>query len=265
MLPKSDKPAVKQNTMGWMTTYTDLMTLLLTFFVLLLSLSIIDNRKKRLALNSLVGAFGFKPGGHSVMGSEKGENVTVGAAPIAKEQIDFEQLQNIAFKNGLENDVSITREAERIIINIGNRVLFEDRSFHLEEDGLRFLSEMATVLKDAPGRIELRGYADPTETNLESDPLRAGMLLSTKRAFAVYHFLHSDGKIPFPKMVSHGFGSQPLRRSTQQIGKPLNRQVEIICDYRIKIPYHLKNKRSLKSILLDFKGFLFNLERRSGG
>ena len=57
---------------AWMSTYTDLMILLLTFFVLLLSLSSIDKKRKRVALNSLVGAFGFKPGGQSILGKPKG-------------------------------------------------------------------------------------------------------------------------------------------------------------------------------------------------
>ncbi|RLB14628.1 MAG: flagellar motor protein MotB, partial [Deltaproteobacteria bacterium] len=70
------KQEQSQNTNSWLTTYTDLMILLLTFFVLLISISVVDANKQRVALNSLVGAFGFKPGGHSVIGVKKGMNIT---------------------------------------------------------------------------------------------------------------------------------------------------------------------------------------------
>ena len=48
---------------GWMVTFADLMTLLLTFFVLLLSMSTLDNQKVKLALGSLRGALGVLEGG----------------------------------------------------------------------------------------------------------------------------------------------------------------------------------------------------------
>ncbi len=48
---------------GWMVTFADLMTLLLTFFVLLLSMSTLDNQRIKLALGSLRGALGVLEGG----------------------------------------------------------------------------------------------------------------------------------------------------------------------------------------------------------
>ena len=48
---------------AWMVTFADLMTLLLTFFVLLLSMSTLDNQKVKLALGSLRGALGVLEGG----------------------------------------------------------------------------------------------------------------------------------------------------------------------------------------------------------
>jgi len=59
------QPEQRINSNAWITTYTDLMTLLLTFFVLLLSMAVITEEKRMVALNSVTGAFGFKPGAQS--------------------------------------------------------------------------------------------------------------------------------------------------------------------------------------------------------
>jgi chemotaxis protein MotB len=264
-MSKPDKEEKSQDTNAWMTTYTDLMTLLLTFFVLLLSLSVIDSRKQRVALNSLIGAFGFKPGAQSVMGTDKGTNITTASAPLTKEEIDFERLQNIVFKNGLESDVDIMRDGEKIVVSLSDRVLFDQGSTELNPDSLKFLSELTTILRDVPGIIEFRGYADTAESVFDADPLKVGMNLSAERALAAYHFLHDREKVPHDKMVAHGFGSRPSKKRAHGIEKGFNRQVEIVCDYRAKIPYRLREKESEKNILLDFKGFMFNLKDKKGG
>jgi chemotaxis protein MotB len=266
-MARSKKAENKINTNGWMTTYTDLMTLLLTFFVLLLSLSVIDSRKKRDALNSLVGAFGFKSGAQSVIGSAKGINVTVGSAPLSKEEVNFESLKNISFKNGFESEMMVTREGERIIIALSNKVLFRPESDELDERRLAFLSELADVLREVPRLVELRGYADPTEMLLDPEGFKKRMLLSSRRAHNAYKFFETRGDVDPGKMVAHGFGTVPPMRASPGEKSGFNRQVEIICDYRAKIPRALRDGRGAKGFLVDFKGFLFGLKddgRKSG-
>ncbi len=249
----------QQNTNSWITTYTDLMTLLLTFFVLLISMSVVDPNRQRVALNSLVGAFGFKPGGHSVIGVKKGKNITVGAAPLQKEQVDFERLRNITFRNGLQADVNVQTEGEKITISLNNKVLFAHDSAQLSEKGRRYLNALAPVLRQVPGLVELRGYADPTEVLFDENRLKKGSILSAERALAVYKFLNRRGKIPHKKMVAHGFGIQPQKKSSIKRTVNFNRQVKIICDYRASIPYRIKSGEKPKNYYLDFKGFFFKL------
>lgn len=258
---KSEKKQSKINYNAWMATYTDLMILLLTFFVLLLSLATIDKRRKRLALNSLVGAFGFKPGAHSILGKPKGLNITMGAAPLAEEEIQFERLRNLSLKHEMESDLSMTNQLDRIIITLNNNVLFKDGSDQISLESSEFLSEFAHALRDGPHLIELRGYTDPTETVFEKDPFRYSMYLSSKRAFAVFNFFKEKGNIPVKRMVAHGFGNNPERRGVARKRSLLNRQVEIILDYRERVPYRLKRPKRRDS-LLDFKGFFF---RTAGG
>ena len=254
-----------QNTNSWITTYTDLMTLLLTFFVLLISISVMDSRKQRIALDSLVGAFGFKPGGHSVIGKEKGANITVGASPVTKEEIDFERLRNIAFKNNLQADVKVQMEGEKIIIGLSHRVLFDKGSSKLTDRGRKFLMELAPLLRDSPGIVELRGYVDSSEVLFSEDRMRDAMLLSANRASSVYGFLKTKGKVPKKKLVAHGFGIQDIKQGVVKAPGTFNRQVEIILDYRASLPYRVKKGLRKEKLLLDFKGFLFKLKGGEDG
>ena len=239
-----------------MATYTDLMILLLTFFVLLLSLASIDKKRKRLALNSLVGAFGFKPGAHSILGKEKGLNITSGSAPLVPEDIQFERLRNIALRHGMKSDLHITRQLDRTVITFNHRVLFDPGSAQIDPDVIEFLSELADALKGGPGLIELRGYADSTEMVFQQEPLKYAMHLSTKRAMAVFDFFREKGGIPAKSMVAHGFGKNPEGAENKGKESRLNRQVEIILDYRERVPYRLK-KPGRPDSLLDFNGFFF--------
>lgn len=263
-MPQKPKEEFKADTNAWMTTYTDLCTLLLTFFVLLLSISTIDDQNRRVALKSLVGAFGFKPGAQSIIGSSEGMNITLGTAPMKPEEVAYEKLQNVVLKNTLEEEVTVQKEADRVVLTLGNRVLFPDGSSRIRDAGKRFLNDLAPVLKgDGPRLMELRGYAAHAETVFEADPGRSAVLLSTRRALAVFrHFTHEAG-IPGKDLVAHGFGRDPhLNRGKRDRGK-LDRQVQIILDFSEEVPYRMK-KRSGDSIL-DFKGFLFRFPGDAGG
>ncbi|MBN1102966.1 MAG: OmpA family protein [Deltaproteobacteria bacterium] len=251
------KPETKRNVNAWMTTYTDLMTLLLTFFVLLLSMAVITEEKRLVALNSVTGAFGFKPGAHSIIGSPKGLNVTVGGAPMRKEEVDFEMMRNIELKNAMQQDMTIIKEDERIIISLSDRVLFKPGSSRIEEDRLGFLSELREALKESPSRIELRGYVASSEMVSDEDRLTTSMMLSAGRAFSVFRFFSGKGEIPAERIVAHGFGTNAAKKGTLKETHEANRQVEIILDYRERVPYRLS--RPWRDSFLDFKGFLFKV------
>lgn len=258
-----DEP--KTDTNQWMTTYTDLTTLLLTFFVLLLSIATIDEQNRRIALNSLVGAFGFKPGAQSIIGSPEGANITLGTAPMKPEEISYEKLQNVVLRNTLEKDVTVVMESDRVILTLGHQVLFRNGSSRILPKGRVFLEELAPVLKDGrPRLIELRGFAAHPEIVFEADPDRTAMLLSTRRAVTVFRYLSQEAGISGHELVAHGFGRDPgVNRKSRDRGR-LDRQVQIILDFSEEVPYRLKHPSEEESIL-DFKGFLFRFPGDAGG
>ena len=277
------------NPFRWMTTYTDLVILLLTFFVLLISMSKVEKERKRTALASVSGTFsnrqdgqsatgasgggqggrqgnsasGNARGGQSVIGSEKGVNVTVGSAPVVAEDYDIERLRNVVLRNSLPTGVSIQKEEERIIISLASRLLFQPRSSQIEATRIRFLSDLREVLRGSPSRIELRGFADPTESMFDPDPLKTATMVAAKRALSILHFFSDGDGIPVERIVAHGFGSSPAPSGAEVKPHEQNRQVQIILDYRENLPFRLT--RTARNPLLDFKGFFFKLPEDEGG
>lgn len=240
-----------------MITFTNLMILLLAFFIVLVNMSVTDQQKKRLALNSLLGSFGLLPGGQSPIGENSGSDITMPDAPLAKLNIDIERLQNIASTNGLDSDVDINREPEKIILSLNNSILFKKGGYKITGKSADYLMKISKILKEGPGLIELRGFVDQREILLKEDASTSAMYLSTKRALAVLHFLREKCKIPIERIVAHGFGTarQAAYRHAQR-SKEWHGQVEIIVNYRQKIPYRYRIKKQ-RGHMLDFKGFLF--------
>lgn len=241
----------------WLTTYTDLVTLLFTFFLLLVSLSVTANDRRLSALNSVVGAFGLTQAGQSASGTERAEDIAAESAHADQEAVEVERIRDNAVRNAPGSQIAVLREPERTVLTLGEKVLFNQGSEKIEPQGLKFLSELAEALKKGSSSIELRGFVDPSETSTANDPLKESMMLSTRRAFAVYRFLESEGGIPGQRMVAHGFAPATRTRGIEREKAETNRQVQIILDHREKVPYRVKRPRD--AILVDFKGFLFKL------
>ena len=255
-MAKKKKIITTLDSNAWMSTYTDLMILLLTFFVLLLSLSTVDKKRKRLALNSLVGAFGFKPGGQSILGTQKGLNITTNSSPLVEEDVQFERLRNVALKHGLESELTMNKQLDRTVIVIKNKVFFKHNSSELMKENTEFLSEIVDILKEGHQLIELRGYCDTSESILEENPYKSSMILSSKRAIAMFDFFVENG-LSTGDIVAHGLG---LNHPSASKESSLNRQVEIILDYREKVPFRIRKQHD-KGGFLDFKGFFFRTAR----
>ena len=159
---KKKKQDTAVNNESSLVVFTNLMILLLAFFIVLVNLSTTEEHKKQAALNSLFGSFGFHSGGLSPVGSSEGMDITMPDAPIFKDDIKVETLQNIAAANGLSSDVEIRRAPEKIVLTLGDRILFKKGSFTISRKSMKFLKEISEFLKDGQGLIEIRGYTDKT-------------------------------------------------------------------------------------------------------
>ncbi|GLI33560.1 OmpA/MotB family protein [Desulforhabdus amnigena] len=250
---------------SWLTTFADLTTLLLTFFVLLLSMSTIDETRQRKALDSLVGAFGFLSGGRSAIGKEKGSDPREFTSPINKsEGVDIEMLKEITMQNNVDADIQVLQENDRIIIRISEKILFFPQSAEICPGIKDYLIRLASYLKSTKREIEIQGHTDIHEilkNGIYKDHIQErSWYLSSKRAQVIYTFFGQAG-VPEEQMIANGFSYYyPIVKSEQQVEMgSRNQRVDIIVGKDEIIPEALLEVRSVPAKGFSYKNFFFQV------
>lgn len=224
---KKKKAAPASGAPMWMVTYGDLMSLLLTFFVLLLSFSTIaEPQKFQDAIMSIRTALGVMP-----------DNVSMQFQPRDHTSASNERMRRMARElrrrlqvTGQETDVNVRmHEQEGILqITLPNAVLFDSGSAQLRAGSEGLMRDVAEVLAMATGAmIEVRGHTDDIPIGAGS-PFRDNFDLSYARSKSVTQSLHTIGQIPLRQFEMIACGpSQPVATNETPEGRAENRRVEL--------------------------------------
>lgn len=210
---------------GWVVTYGDMMSLLLTFFILLLSFSTISQDEFQKAMGSLKGALGVLPKSNGIISlnlrvqRNRKEEMQTAARKLA-EQLQIE---------GKEKQVKIEFDATGgLKISLPSAILFDAGSATLKPESASVLEHVAEVLGQLPDTfIEVRGHTD-NQSLTDTVRYRDNYELSYFRADAVTRQLTISGRVPINQFEIVACGpSQPLASNTTEEGRRANRRVEI--------------------------------------
>lgn len=157
-LPEDDPPP---GVPEWVVTYGDMMSLLLTFFIMLVSLSEVAGDKKYLqVLESLQKGIGYRAGRLSPPGKNFPLNSMIEQLKTLGSHSDSEQG-----RGGVKTPQSIEGKDKRVFmqrhgkpIPAGPLVLFERFDAQLSADAQRKLKSIAESLSGKPNKIEVRGH-----------------------------------------------------------------------------------------------------------
>ena len=166
---------------AWMATFSDLVTLLLTFFVMLMAMASFEDVSRVMALlrslHERLGADGFDPG---KLGSGDADNMNV-AQDMAEVTLN-PMLAKLAvsFRMQLSNElVQTDQEENELRVDLPRGAFFRTGAATVHPGGYALLAEVSDILATEPGvSVEVIGYATGDE---DSDPA----LLATDRAVAV--------------------------------------------------------------------------------
>lgn len=215
------------NSMSWLTTFNDMVTLLMVFFVLLFTLGSMDAKRFKHFQCSLQSAMGvLYEGKNAPVGLISSETVTTGdadesAADPASAPVDpFDALR---LTEGLE----AVYTPKGIQLTLNDRLLFGSGSAQLTTDGLLLLGEISRIIKPLGREIRVEGHTDDRPISTALYP--SNWELSTARAIRVVKYLIESGHIAPELLSAAGYGdSKPRVPNDSEANRASNRRVEII-------------------------------------
>ncbi|WP_139904193.1 OmpA family protein [Clostridium thermarum] len=221
----------------WLATYSDTMTLLLTFFILLYSFSSVDAQKlKQLAAslqtvftgqaNNAIFDYNMKYGEVPLVG----ENSFQDQIPIDKSTGDpsmYETVSEFIEKNKLEAVVQITEDSRGIIIQLRDNILFESGSADIKEDSKNILEKISTLVSSFPNEIIIEGHTD--NVPIHNQKFASNWELSSARAISVLKYFVEVKKIDPYRVSAHGYGEyRPVKSNDTPQNRAANRRVNIL-------------------------------------
>lgn len=214
----------------WVVTFGDMMSLLLTFFIMLVSLSEIKQEEQFQAMvQSMQQNFGYDSSRSSVIpGTAKPRNSAVAKLATQGRANKFDIMKGgnkVQAPIGDHQKVRIMRPGERTAI--GTVITFAEDSVELSEENQRALQRLALEIQGKPQVVEVRGHTSlrPAE---EFTPFADNWELAHNRSRNVAKFLVGDLKIRRKRIrISSAGESEPLHIGTDPIKLRQNPRVEV--------------------------------------
>lgn len=235
---------VNKGTATWLNTYGDMVTLLLTFFVLLFSMSTIDIAKYKAFINSMEGSIGILTGTGSTIGEGSEIGNGINQLPDLEKylsetspEIDlkrFEELQkmysdfkNFVTENQLQDAIDVDLGDHFVTVTFKDGILFDSGKADLKPEALTILDKIGVQLKKYPNnRIRFEGHTDNRPIQTVQFP--SNWELSAARAIAVAKYYINEWDFNPSQFSTEGFGEYvPVADNSTPEGRAKNRRVEI--------------------------------------
>ncbi len=234
-----------------------LFLILLTFFILLNSIAVMDDIRMRKAFGSLMGAFGSLPGGLSPLAT--GDDILPPTSPMVAEELTVEQLMAIMQKKSptVADDIRFFKIEEGALVSINTKNLFTKDGAGINPTLRPFLSKLGRIIKKGDFPVEIIGHTDPIgpqekgyTSNWESSALSA---------LRVLKYFVTESKVASRRIMAVGQSSyNPIASNETVHSRAANRRVEIILLY--KAPDYVKRIFKKKpSGFFTYKKFDFKI------
>ena len=232
---KKKCPECEECLPAWLAAFGDLMSLLLCFFVLLLSMASMDAKKISEAIGSLSGAMSVLEGGNQTEISKKRIQK---ATPLEVQEETTETVNRVEQAAGDANEmmekgqaevISVEEAQDGFVIELPASLLFKAGSSTVtNQDTLLFLKRIALIIEELPNdtRVSVQGHTDNSGPGSKS-PFKDNWELSSARAISVLQELLLDGVAP-DRVSAAGFAEyKPVATNATKSGRAKNRRVEL--------------------------------------
>lgn len=223
---------------GWLTTFNDLVTLLMVFFVLLFTMSTIDTQKMQDFQYALQSGLGVLESGNKVaisvkrtqpvddmshiMTQAEGELMKKGNSLVSGKLAD--QIRQMM---DADPDIQVTRTHQGTRLSFEDQVLFDFGKAAINPAGFVFLNKIADVLDKIPYAVRVEGHTDNVPIQTRRFP--SNWELSVARAVNVVKYFAEVSNIDPKRLSAVGYGeSRPVAGNDTLLNRAKNRRVEIL-------------------------------------
>ena len=227
---------------AWVVTFGDLMSLLLCFFVLLLSFSEMDRQLYKQVAGSMSKAFGVQrktpafdsPKGIKIIAKDFDQEIIPNKerleiiATQEKEEVGKELKKEVetSFKD-IKDHIQIKTGKNQVTIRLMGETAFDSGKAKIKKQVIPLLKKIGAVLKGTKGDVIIAGHTD--NVPITGGLYKSNLKLSIARAATVAEFLLHKSSVESKRIAAMGFGEyRPIESNDTPEGRKKNRRVEII-------------------------------------
>ncbi len=230
--PEEECPPCEEGLPGWFATFSDLCTLLLTFFVLLLSFSTMDIIKFKQMMGSMEKAFGYQTQTTGQFEAKATTPVTVQLSEQENKMLDYmeigDKIKESAKEKGLDKYIEIEINKNGVLMRLKGDISFPPGKAVISKKVKPLLDKIAEILKEHPDyKLKVMGHTD--NIPIKSPKYDSNWELSAARAVQVIKYLIEKYKINPKRLEAVGYAdTRPLVPNTTPENRAKNRRVEFL-------------------------------------
>lgn len=210
---------------AWLATYSDTITLLLTFFIILYSMSSVDSQK----LKELTEALQNSLSGTGTVKVTEIENITDLKVQAGKTEYEdlSEKLNKVINDNALTDVIKIREEGRGIVLQLDETILFDPGRANLKEDNQGVLEAITTIINGTDNDVLVEGHTD--NIPMRTAQYGSNWELSTARAVSVVRYFVESKSVDPRRFAVKGYGEyKPLVANDTAENRAINRRVDIL-------------------------------------
>jgi chemotaxis protein MotB len=199
------RPNFEDSSSSWLITYSDAITLLLAFFVMILSVSDLNQGKIEALQEGL-------------------SEMMTGETPPTPFTDIKRGLEGLIENNNLQDQISVTLDTKGVKIEFANVALYQSGSADIKSDAITTLQQVTQVIRETSHNthmVEVEGHTDDLPINTEKFP--SNWELSSVRAINVVKYLLTQG-IEKERLKAAGYADS--RPKENKLNLPLDQQRE---------------------------------------
>lgn len=238
---KRKKKASSSEGGGWLVTFSDLMTLLLAFFVLLFSMSSINETKYEALINSIQNAL-TGTNGPTIFNQfidQSEDSAAIGDLDInietdktKHEQPTAEELKEVVTEylsgEGLDSEVSIHIIEEGILLDVKENIFFDLGKSEIKPESIETLARLGKLFSEFDDPIRVIGHTDNIPINTGQYP--SNWELGASRACAIVRYYIRQG-FDAGRFVCTSYGdTKPIATNDTEEGRLQNRRVNFLIE-----------------------------------